>query len=489
MSKPPLNVLFLAAEARPFISAGGLGEVAISLPQALRNLPSAAQDVRLVIPLHGKIRKENFDLRPVTTFSVPRGQERIPARAFETRVENLPVYLIAGPPIPASPDAPLYQPDAALDGEKFTFFSLAALELARQLGWKPDIVHANDWHTAPAIYALGLRRSADRFYRRTATLLGLHNLPYLGVGAGPAMNAYGLPPADETSPLPWWARNLPLPLGLLSADHIVAVSPGYAREILTPEFGAGLHEFLNRRSPAISGILNGIDTEAWNPETDTLITARFSTDTLAHRRRNKAALQKEFRLPPAEGVPLLAMVTRMDEQKGVDLAIEALRQTSDLEWQAILLGTGNPSLEEAARQLERALPERVRAAITYNKPLSHRIFAGADALLIPSRYEPCGLTQMIAMRYGCVPIARATGGLRDTIRDYLQRPDSTGFLFDAASPVGLAGAIRRALAVYGQTHNWKGLQRRGMREDFSWERSARQYAKLYYRLKAAAAQR
>ncbi len=485
MPKTPLHILFLAAEARPFISAGGLGEVAISLPQALHNL-SLPQDVRLVIPLHGKIRKEDFDLRPAAEFAVRRGKEDIPARAFETRVGNLPVYLIAGPPIPDSPDAPLYQPDAALDGEKFTFFSLAALELARRLGWKPDILHANDWHTAPAVYALGLRRSAAPFYRKTATLLGLHNLPYLGVGAGPALNAYGLPPAGETSPLPWWARNMPLPLGLLTADHIVAVSPGYAQEILTPEFGAGLHEFLNRRSPDISGILNGIDTQRWNPENDPLIAARFSTDTLTHRRRNKAALQQEFRLPPADDVPLLAMVTRMDHQKGVDLAVEALRQTTDQKWQAILLGSGDPALEKAARQLERDLPDRVRAAITYDKPLSHRIFAGADALLIPSRYEPCGLTQMIAMRYGCVPIARATGGLRDTIRDYLQRPDSTGFLFADPSPVGLEGAIRRALAVYRQVHNWRGLQRRGMKEDFSWERSARQYVKLYRRLRAAA---
>ncbi len=485
MPRTPLNVLFLAAEARPFISAGGLGEVALSLPQALRRLEVSPPEVRLAIPLHGGIRKENFDLRPVAEFSLPRGEESLPVRAFETRLDGLPVYLIAGPPIPDAPDAPLYQPDAALDGEKFTFFSLAALELARQLRWQPDIVHANDWHTSPAVYALRLRRAQDPFYRKTATLLGLHNLPYLGVGAGTAMNAYGLPPADETSPLPWWARNMPLPLGLLSADHIVAVSPGYAQEILTPEFGAGLHEFLNLRSPDISGILNGIDVHTWNPEDDPLIAARFSVETLRHRLHNKTALQKEFRLPAEDAAPLLAMVTRMDHQKGVDLALEALRQVSDLQWQAILLGSGDPALEEAARRLERDFPHRVRALITYDKPLSHRIFAGADALLMPSRYEPCGLTQMIAMRYGCVPIARATGGLRDTIRDYLQYADSTGFLFRSPSAVSLAGAIRRALAVYGQAHNWKGLQRRGMREDFSWERSARQYARLYRRLKAA----
>ncbi len=482
MPDTPLNVLFLAAEARPFISAGGLGEVAASLPQALRRLPDSPPDVRLVIPLHGRIARDAFDLHPIAQFSIPRQGEDIPAQAYLTHIEGLPVYLIAGPPIPASPDAPLYEMDAALDGEKFTFFSLAALELARLLGWPPHILHANDWHTAPAVYALGLHRATDPFYHNTATLLGLHNLPYLGVGAGPGMNAYGLPPADEASPLPWWARNMPLPLGLLSADHIVAVSPGYAQEIMTPEFGSGLHEYLNTRAADISGILNGLDIHAWDPQNDPHIAARFSTETLPIRKKNKRALQAEFSLPVEDDTPLLVMVTRLDNQKGVDLAIEALRQVSNLRWQAIILGTGQPALEDAARQLQADMPQRVRAAILFDKRLSRRIFAGGDAILIPSRYEPCGLTQMIAMRYGCVPIARATGGLRDTIRDYLQWAESTGFLFRSADATSLAGAIRRALAVYHQPHNWHGLQRRGMQQDFSWDRSARQYMQLYQQL-------
>ncbi|GAB4526032.1 MAG: glycogen synthase GlgA [Anaerolineales bacterium] len=482
MPKTPLKILFLAAEARPFISAGGLGEVAASLPQALRRLPEPAPDVRLAIPFHGRISRSAHNWRPVTTFEIERQGEKVGVQAYETRLEGLPVYAIAGAPIPDAPDAALYENDAALDSEKFTFFSLATLELARRLNWRPDIVHANDWHTAPAIYALALRRGQDAFYAQTATLLGLHNLPYLGKGAGPGMNAYGLPAAPADSPLPWWARNMPLPLGLLSADHIVAVSPGYAQEILTPAFGAGLHDFLNTRAADISGILNGLDTDLWNPASDQALPVTYDANSLHLRRKNKLALQEMLGLPRDPHLPLLIMVTRLDNQKGVDMALEALRKIQTMPWQAVLLGSGQADLEAAARQLQTDLPDKVRALIAYDKALSRKLFGSADILLMPSRYEPCGLTQMIAMRYGCIPVARATGGLRDTIRDYLQWPDSTGFLFYSTDSAALAGAIRRALAIYVQPHQWQALQQRGMQTDFSWERSAAQYLQLYQRL-------
>jgi starch synthase len=407
------------------------------------------------------------------------------AEALMLELDGLPVYLIAGPLIPA--DAPVYTPDAGADGVKFTFFSLAALELARQLDWAPHVVHANDWHTAPAVYALGLRREGDAFYRHTATLLGLHNLPYLGVGAGQALADFGLPPASNSA-LPEWARDVPLPLGLLSADHIVAASPTYAQEILTPEFGSGLQEFLETRSGRISGILNGLDVERWNPHDDSLLAVNYSVDDLTQRAANKVALQAEFDLQPDLNVPLLAMVTRMDHQKGVDLVPEALRLLvssrthARLPWQAIILGTGDPGVEAAARQLEVDFPSRVRAALRFDAALSHRLYAGADMLLIPSRYEPCGLTQMIAMRYGCVPVARATGGLRDTIADFDRSADSTGFLFNEPTPEALAGALVRALHTYARPRAWHGLQSRGMRRDFSWARFARQYLELYLSL-------
>lgn len=470
-----INVLFLAAEADPFVKIGGLGDVAGSLPHALRAIGNV--DIRLCLPFHGAIQRQAYDLYRVATFNIPHTTGNIRAEALRTEINGLPVYLIAGPPIPA--DAPVYSSDNLTDGHKFTFFSLAALELARQIDWKPDIIHANDWHTAPAIYALHSKR--DSFFLNAALLLGLHNLPYLGVGAGPALAGFGLQPA-RGSALPVWAQDMPLPLGLLGADHIVAASPSYAREILLPEHGSGLHEFLATRAQSISGILNGIDIQKWNPESDQDIKSNFSTELLHIRQENKKTLQDEFALESDPNHLLLVMISRLDPQKGVDLVPEAMHQISSLPWQLIILGTGAPSLENAVRNLEAEYPARVRAAIRFDSVLSHRMYAGADALLIPSRYEPCGLTQMIAMRYGCVPIARATGGLKDTIRDLDRSKKGSGFLFQQATATGLAAALRRAIQAYPDKIKWGALQMEGMKQDFSWKRFARQYIKLYKNL-------
>jgi starch synthase len=249
--------------------------------------------------------------------------------------------------------------------------------------------------------------------------------------------------------------------------------------MMTPEFGSGLHEFLRTRSDHISGILNGIPVDEWDPSTDTEIEQNYSLKTIESRAVNKEALYREIGLPGDNDILLLAMVTRMVHQKGVDLALNALRMLTDVDWQLILLGTGEPVLEEDARRLQSEFPDRVRSIIRYDPGLARRLYAGADAKLIPSRYEPSGLTQMIAMRYGCVPVARATGGLRDTIFDYHSTNEGTGFLFNESSPDALAMTLRRALKVYEDKRLWQGIQRRGMQQDFSWERSARAYFDLY----------
>jgi len=474
-----LRVLFLAAEAEPFIKIGGLGDVAGSLPRALKQIAPMDEggvDIRLAIPFHGAIQQKNFPTRSVATFSVPSTKGPVEAEVLAMQQAELPVYFISGPPI--RPESPIYSTDAHADGYKFTFFSLASLEFLRRIDWIPHIVHANDWHTAPAVYALDLDRRQKGSFKHTATILGLHNLPYLGVGTEDALQLFGLPPALNST-LPEWARSLPLPLGLNSADRIVAVSPTYAKEILTPEFGSGLNDFLRTRAASISGILNGIDTETWNPEIDPSLPANYSLDNLTARDHNKTVLQKELSLTVDPRLPLFGMVSRMDNQKGVDLVPDAFRKIARRPWQAVILGTGDAAIEAAVRRLETEFPERVRAAIRFDAALSRRIFGGVDALLIPSRYEPCGLTQMIAMRYGCIPIARATGGLRDTIVDF-KRPDrSTGFLFHKASAEAFARTLRRSINAYQNPEDWREIQKRGMSQDFSWEHSARQYKALY----------
>jgi starch synthase len=470
-----LKILFLAAEAEPFIKIGGLADVAGALPLALRLLPRTATnglklDVRLVLPLHRQMRSEAVTLRPAAKYIVPRQGGGQQVEVLKTYHGGMPVYFIKGEPISSATF--VYSSDPDLDREKFAFFSLAALELPRHIDWQPDILHANDWHTAMAVYALRLNPLA-RIAGRPRSILTLHNLPYMGGDATDVLTAYGLnPPTDEA--LPPWAQTQLLPLGLLAADAVVPVSPGYAREILTPAFGCGLDDFLRGRSDSITGILNGLDVDTWNPETDKALPATFEVESLSKRAENKAALQKHLGLEQVPRIPLLAMVGRFASQKGVDITLQALRLLAGRAWQFVILGSGDPVLENAARALEAEFPKRVRAAIRFDAPLSRLIYGGADMFLMPSRYEPCGLAQMIAMRYGCVPVVHATGGLKDTVQE-----GKTGVLFQAAEAGAMVEALERAFSVYPNAGQWEHFQRCGMLEDFSWARFAARYAIIY----------
>ncbi len=465
-----LNILFLASEADPFVKVGGLGDVAGSLPLALRALPDAMLDVRLVIPFHNVIRIESFPMQREVEFTIPRDGVDVPVEVYSTELHGLTVYLVSGEPIRRFET--VYNTDSLADSEKYIFFSLAALELARRLNWRPHIIHANDWHTAASLYALRLQ-SEDRFWSRAKAVLSVHNLCYMGAGSEEVLTAYGLPPIDAPA-LPAWGRHVPMLLGLWAADKIVAVSPTYAEEIQTPEYGCGLERFLLSRRKSVTGIINGIDNSVWDPSSDSFLPVNFTAKKLALRNGIKSALQSQFGLPVDPDVPLLGMVTRMDQQKGVDLAVNGLRSLPDEPWQVVLLGTGNAELEVAARHLETDFPNRVVAVLRYDGRLAHQIYGGSDMLLMPSRYEPCGLAQMIAMRYGSIPVARATGGLRDTITE-----GRTGFLFSEASGPALAAALLRALAAFRDSESWLDMQKEAMAEDFSWERSALKYATLY----------
>lgn len=474
-----LKVLFLSAEASPLVKIGGLGDVVGSLPSELRSLPDSP-DVRVALPFYPPLKELKLKLTPVASFEIAHTSGPLICEVFETFINGVPIYLIDGPPVAA--DQAVYSGDNFRDGTKFCFFSLAAMELCRVLKWQPDILHAHDWHAAPAVYNLRLIKNSDAFYKDTKSLLTVHNLPYLGHGAERALQAFGLPRA-HMSALPDWAEHLPLALGLLSADKINTVSPGYAAEMLTPEFGAYLEEFLSTRKGDLLGILNGLDLDSWNPETDSSLPVNYYSGTLENRKENKKLLLEELGLTPDVDIPLLAMINRMDHQKGVDLVPPALEALIDLDWQAVILGTGDKDLEETARQLD-IDHTRIRSLLKFDGALARRIYGGSDLILIPSRYEPCGLTQMIGMRYGCVPLGRATGGLKDTIIDYHdgKAGTSTGFLFQEPTSAALASTMDRALKIYQDQRRWRGLQRRGMKLDFSWQRSAIEYMDLYKRL-------
>ncbi|MEA3325843.1 MAG: glycogen/starch synthase [Chloroflexota bacterium] len=480
-----IKVLFVAAEVAPLVKVGGLGDVAGSLPYALKSLSPEDNgghtvDIRLVLPFHAVLRKKISDPKFLFSFNVPTKNEPINAKVFYTQINEIPTYLIAGKPID---NAPLvYSSDANIDGYKYTFFSMAILPLIKELQWCPDILHANDWHTALAVYDLKKKKTSDSYFKDIQSILTVHNLPFMGAGTDAAFDAFGIPPSRYPR-VPGWGRKFPLPLGLQTADRISTVSPTYAKEMMTPQYGCGLEKLLQTRKKVVSGIVNGLDQESWNPATDPQIPTNFDTLSLSKRNQNRHALIKEFKLNPDPSIPLLILISRMDQQKGVDLAVEGLTGVIKKKWQAILLGSGNPELEASCLELAEEYPNKIRTVIRFDAALARRMYAGGDILLMPSRYEPCGLAQMMGMRYGCVPLARATGGLKDTIVDVVKSPKKgTGFLFGPAKANAFAKAVKSSLNIYKNQDQWKQMQIRGMNQDFSWKRSALNYIDLYLRV-------
>jgi starch synthase len=467
-----MKVLYLAAEATPLAKVGGLADVAGELPQEMAR---SGIDIRLCLPLHTTIDRTQYRLKSIASVEVAFRDELQWASVFETRVGGVVVWLVDGAPVSASPGI-YHQP--AKDAAKYTFTNLAVFGVCEALDWIPDILHANDWHAAVSVMFLNKLRVTDARWNRTGSLFTVHNLFYMGAGVEQVLVDYHVPVIDS-SLLPDWARNVPLPQGILQADWVSTVSPTYASEVRTPEFSGGLETLLNARAETLSGILNGIEPEAWDPGTDQAIRQRFGIDTLPERSVNKAALQSELGLEVDPHKALIGMVSRLDSQKGIDLVWPALVGLDSAAWQFVLLGQGDPELEQHCRVEAEKQPERARAILRFDPLLARRIYAGADMLLIPSRYEPCGLAQMIAMRYGCVPVVRATGGLMDTVKDQKTSKNGTGFFFHEITAVALQQAIKQAINCFQMPEGWQQLQRNGMKQDFSWTQPARDYIDLY----------
>jgi starch synthase len=464
-----LKILFLAAEATPLVKVGGLADVAGELP---RELAHSGLDVRTAVPLHSTIDRSKYPLDELCRFPVARAGSNPEAIVYSLKLEDNQFWLLDGEPVRAV-DGVYGQPDQ--DGEKYAFWSKAALKACEACDWQPDILHANDWHAAAAVNLLDCWRKQAEFWSHSRSLLTIHNLAYMGSQSGRA--AYAVPAVRHPA-LPSWAEELPLPNGIAAADWLSTVSPSYAREIQTPEYGAGLEDLLGSRADRLTGIMNGIDDMNWDPSSDPALAHTYAIETLALRSRNKGQLQEETGLP-AEDIPLIGMITRLDHQKGVDLALDGLEEISDEAWQFILLGTGDPALETLAREFAARHPERARALLKFDSLAARRLYAGVDMLLIPSRYEPCGLAQLIGMRYGAVPVVRGTGGLKDSVLDVDRNRQGTGFVFEPLAVDSLVKAIRRALQAYRDEARWRSIQEMGMRQDHSWVKTASAYVELY----------
>lgn len=471
-----MNILFLAAEADPLVKVGGLGDVAGTLPIAINAAASSVKaglEVRVVIPYHQVIKDKGLNTTLLGRYSINsiKGQDEV--IVYEYQVRGTIFYLLDGDPIQKTSEP--YSQDTLLNGGKYVFFSFAALRLPAFLDWPINILHANDWHTALAVFALKVIEQN----KAIKTILSVHNLAYMGNGIEEVIKSFGIPAYDHPD-LPDWARLLPLPMGLAAADAIVTVSPGYAEEILTPEYGCGLESMLQQKKQVLSGVLNGIDIDIWNPTNDLLITHHFNPSDMTGKEHNKTALQSKLALPVNPKDPLITTISRLDYQKGMDLLVDALYQLPLQDnWQFIILGTGDPYLEMRARNLQADRPDHVRTIIDFDQKLAHQIYAGADIFIMPSRYEPCGISQMISQRYGTIPLAHATGGLIDTIINSTSKLAGTGYLFEKLNATTLASKISQAISAYHKKTFWLKMQQNAMAQDFSWNLSAQKYIHLY----------
>ena len=473
----PLKILLVSAEVAPFAKVGGLADVAGALPKALRAM---GHDVRVVMPRYGSIDSEKYGLRRiVTNLGVPLAHQPVNADVLEGRIgDDVPIYFIDNPQFFGREGMYGFWDDDA----RFIYFSRAALEMLRPIGFQPDVIHVNDWHTAVIPNMLARLYAGDPLYADIATVLTIHNLAFQGVfGYGTLHLAdleqwglikTGIPGLDDIVNL--------LGRGLYFADAVNTVSNRYAEEILTPEYGEKMDPLLRVFRGKLRGIINGIDYQVFNPATDGSLAARYDVSTIEKKLENKLALQQEVGLLQDAAIPVIGLISRLYDQKGLDLIANIMWGLMRLNLQLVVLGAGDARYEELFRANARDNPLKVSATIGFKPVLAQHIYAGADLFLMPSRFEPCGLGQLISLRYGTIPIVRATGGLADTIDDWDPvRQTGNGFVFSAYDHWDLFAQVVRALETFRQPVLWRRLQANAMATDVSWANSAEKYVRLY----------
>ena len=469
-----MKVCFIAAEAAPFVKVGGLGDVIGSLPKALREL---GVDARVILPLYSSIDRERFGLKYKAYQFVDLGWRHSYCGIFETEVDGVPCYFVDNEQY-FNRDSIYGQID---DGERFAFFSKAALEILPALDFKPDVVNVNDWHTALSVIYLDVLKSREaEFYKDMKSVLSIHNIEFQGRFNPYEMgNLFGLENKYFDALIYNGDVNL-LKGAIQLADRVNTVSETYAREILDPYFSYGLDKILTVEQGKLRGILNGIDVDKFNPKTDPMIPVNYDLKTFEDKVQNKLAFQKEMDLEVNADIPLIGMVTRLTHQKGIDLILQASEEILKTGAQLVILGTGDAHYESALRSLEHYRHDRVRSILLFSNEMSAKIYAASDLFLMPSKTEPCGLSQLISMRYGTVPVVHRVGGLRDTVIPFTG-VEGNGFTFESFQSGDMMDAIYRAVTCFYQSPDeWKQIIKNNLQKDVSWEQSAKKYLDLYH---------
>lgn len=473
-----MNILFATSEIAPWVKTGGLGDVAAALPPALRQ---AGMNVRVLVPYYPALQTAFADA-PIVA-ELPPAAGAFPGAALRSAVapDGTPLLLLDCTACYARPGNPYLGSDGRDWHDNVIRFGLlsyvAALlaSSATPLAWKPQVLHCHDWQTAVAPVYLHYVLPAI-----AKTVVTIHNLAFQGLFGSHTLCELGLPAqAWRMEGVEYYGHLSFLKGGLQHADHITTVSPTYAREIQTDTDGMGMAGLLRYRSDVLTGILNGIDTQQWNPATDLHLPVHYKALTLSKKYENKTALQTEMGLSVQNDRPLFGVVSRLSGQKGLDLLLPIIDELIALPAQLVVLGSGDAALETALRDAALMYPGEIAVRIGFDEGLAHRIEAGIDAFLMPSRFEPCGLNQMYSLRYGTPPIVRATGGLADTVIDAADKAHGNGFVFTAAEPAALLSTLRRVAELWHKPRLWRQLQKNGMQADHSWAKPAQAYVELY----------
>lgn len=473
-----MKILYASSEVVPYAKTGGLADVSGALPKSIEKL---GNDIRIVMPKYKMIDEKKYKLKKIAwSIKVLMDNNIEFADVYEAYLPDtkIVVYFIANDKYFARDG--LYQEkgnDYPDNCERFSFFCKATCEFIKQINWIPDVLHCNDWQTALLIPLFKLKYD----FKATVSVYSIHNMGYLGLfpkekifvtGFSWEMFAY-----DK---LEFWDKLCFAKAGLVFADAINTVSETYAKEIQTPEFGCGLHGLLRLRAEVVSGILNGIDFDLWNPETDEVIVKKYGVDSINLKYENKKALQKQNKLSVRATIPLIGMISRLTDQKGFDILAKALEKIMNLKCQLIILGTGDPKYHELLNKMNKKFPKQIGIKLGFDAALAELIYAGSDMFLMPSLYEPCGLGQLISFKYGTVPIVRKIGGLADTVHDFDPKTGrGDGFVFEEYNSGSLLNAIERAIEIYKNKRQWTTIIEKIMCYDYSWEVSARKYVELY----------